>query len=104
MPPCHGGVQGFEAPTHRKKNLINMIWIFIAFLICMAIGCVVTYKTAKHHELHKIRAEFEDRIHVINSIRRLHGQNYDSEVDYLKGKEEGLKEAEEILDEEDKTF
>ena len=104
MPLCHGGVQGFEAPTHRKKNLSNMIWIFIAFLICIVVGCIVTYKTTKLHELHKIRAEFEDKMHVIDSIRRLHEQNHDSDVEYLKGEEEGLKEAEKILDKENKTF
>ena len=81
-----------------------MIWIFIAFIVCMIAGCFVTYKTTKHHELHKIRAAFDDRMHVIETIRRMHEQNYDSDVDYLKGEEEGLKEAEEILDEEDKTF
>lgn len=104
MPPCHGGDSGVRIPYAPQKKLINMIWIFITFLICMVVGCVVTYKTTKHHELHKVRAAFEDRMHVIDSIRRLHEQNHDSDVDYLKGEKEGLKEAEEIINEEDKTF
>ena len=45
-----------------------MIWILIGFLICMVAGCYVAYKEAKIHELHKMRAAFEDKKHSIENL------------------------------------
>ncbi len=46
---------------------MDWIWI-IAFIAVLIIGCICVYKSAEVHELHKIRAAFEDKKHEIEQI------------------------------------
>ena len=46
-----------------------MVWIWIiAFIVILVIGCICVYKTAEVHELHKLRAAFENKKHEIEHI------------------------------------
>ena len=71
---------------------------FIVLLILVA-ACAITYKTAEVHELHKIRAAFEDKRHVLSEHHERIGGKLKEECVKEKGKIEGLDTALEILDE-----
>ena len=46
---------------------MGWIWI-IAFIAVLIIGCICVYKSAEVHELHKLRASFENKKHEIERI------------------------------------
>lgn len=76
-----------------------MIWL-IAFLILIIAGCYCTYKTAEVHELHKMRAAFEDKKHDIEKLIANRKDNSDFSNDYYQGELEEIDEVEAIIDEE----
>lgn len=76
-----------------------MIWVLVLFLICIAVGCYVTYKEAKHHELHKMRAAFEDKKHDIETLIAKEGDKENKEI--LKGELLGFEKAVEMLKKDD---
>ena len=76
-----------------------MIWL-IAFLILAVIGCYCTYKTAEVHELHKMRATFEDKKHDIEKLIADRKDDNDFKDDYYQGELEEIDEVEAIIDEE----
>ena len=80
-----------------------MVWILIGFLICMVAGCYVAYKEAKIHELHKMRAAFENRVQdVKNTIGYVKDYEVDDEeeINILKGEVLGLENGLNMLKEE----
>lgn len=78
-----------------------MIWIFIGFLICMVAGCYVAYKEAKIHELHKMRATFDEKMNAVKTIMEtVAPYDDDEEMDLLKGEILGLEKGVDILKEE----
>jgi len=78
-----------------------MIWILIGFLICVAAGCYVAYKEAKIHELHKMRAAFEDKKHSIENLMNELEVKEDKEAERIfEGEIIGFEKAVEILHEE----
>lgn len=78
-----------------------MIWILIGFLICMVAGCYVAYKEAKIHELHKMRAAFEDKKHSIENLMDTLEVKEDEEAERIfEGEILGFEKAVELLREE----
>lgn len=69
-----------------KKS--NMGW-FILFIVILVIACFVTWHYAEHHELHKIRAEFEHRLVDLGPSSRFR---------------QGLELAEQVIEQMDKDF
>ena len=51
----------------------------------MALGCYVAYKEAKHHELHKLRAEFLGMEEMVKALKEkeLENGNVDPEADEI---------------------
>ena len=47
-----------------------MIW-FILFITVIIVACFVVYKSAEVHELHKMRAAFEDKRHDIDEVKEV---------------------------------
>ena len=59
-PVRHIGGTWFDSKI-RYKIFRHMIWLWIILgVIVLAIACWVVYISAEHHELHKMRAEFEN--------------------------------------------
>ena len=78
-----------------------MIWVLIGFLICMVAGCYAAYKEAKIHELHKMRAAFEDKKRDIERLMNNEMVSSDGEVEeILKGEFLGLSKVLSMLHEE----
>lgn len=48
------------------------MWIFFAFIAVAVFGCIAVYKTAEVHELHKMRAAFENRRRHIQRLVEEH--------------------------------
>ena len=65
----------------------------------MAAGCYVTYKEAKIHELHKMRAAFEDKKHNIETMIAKDDDKENKEI--LKGELLGFEKAVEMLEKDD---
>lgn len=79
-----------------------MIWILFIFILLLPFGCYVVYKETKHHELHKMRAAFEDKRHDIEKIIKLAQKSQDKEEEEIfKGELLGFEKAIEMLDVED---
>ncbi len=72
--------------------------IIIAAIIILVAACLVVWKTAKTHELHKIRAAFENYDHV---LREHFG---DQPAPRVEGFEEGQKILEGIEEKEKHEF
>lgn len=68
----------------------------IAFIAVLIVGAIVVYKTAEVHELHKMRAAFEDKRQYLEGIIN---QDSDSK-DYHLGELHELEELEALIDEE----
>lgn len=66
-----------------------MWWIILIFVIVLVIACFTAWHYAEHHELHKVRAEFEKHLKYFSSK--------DKFVD-------GLEYAEKIIDLMDEDF
>ena len=78
-----------------------MVWVIIGLVILMVFACFVTYKETKHHELHKVRACFENRKHRVElSLEEERGKD-DEAARIFMGEIIGLKEALEVIKEED---
>jgi hypothetical protein len=69
---------------------------FILGLVLIVVAAIVVYKTAEVHELHKMRAAFEDKRHYLEGIIN---QGSDSK-DYYLGELHELEELETLIDEE----
>ena len=69
---------------------------FILGLVLIVGAAIVVYKTAEVHELHKMRAAFEDRRQYLEGIIN---QGSDSK-DYYLGELHELEELEALIDEE----
>ena len=75
-----------------------MIWIFLLIILFMVAGCYVSYKEAKVHELHKMRAAFEDRRRELKDLMLTDEVKKDKEVeDIFKGESLGFEKALEAL-------
>ena len=68
---------------------MNYLLFGIIFFIILVLACYLTWKTAEHHELHKVRAEFDDVLKKLPADAK--------EVS-------GIEYAEELIDEEDKKI
>ena len=75
-----------------------MMW-FILFIIVIIVACFVVYKTAEVHELHKMRAAFENKRHDIEKLMQDRKNDSDFNDDYYQGELEELDEVEAIIDE-----
>ena len=69
---------------------------FILGLVLIVVAAIVVYKTAEVHELHKMRAAFEDKRQYLEGIIK---QDSDSK-DYHLGELHELEELEALIDEE----
>lgn len=68
----------------------------------MVLGCYVTYKEAKHHELHKMRACFTDIEKHIRKLESLSRDENDPEaIEVFKGEVLGIEKAIAEVDRED---
>ena len=79
-----------------------MIW-FILFIIAIIAGCYVVYREAEVHELHKMRAGFENRKHQIEEHILLSTQGKtveELETEEERGELEELDEVIEMIDKE----
>lgn len=48
-----------------------MFWIIIGIFVLLAVACYVVYISAEHHELHKIRAEFEKvELNIVSCLEK----------------------------------
>ena len=58
----------------------------------MVLACYCTYKTAEVHELHKVRAAFDNKEEEIKKIIESGSENPKFNLDYYKGEIEELEE------------
>ncbi len=78
-----------------------MFWLFLLLIILMVAGCYVAYKEARHHELHKLRAEFSDLRDKHMKAFKTAEDNDPDIADYFKGEFVAIDEALDILKQED---
>jgi hypothetical protein len=81
-----------------------MFWIFLLLVLLMVVGCYVAYKEAKHHELHKLRADFTDIEQKIKSLEdnAVVREGKDSQAaELFKGEIIGVEKALEVITRED---
>ena len=78
-----------------------MFWIFLLLIVLIVLGCYVTYKEAKHHELHKVRAEFEDLYERHQEMLEDVLQNDPELVEYFRGELVGISETLDLIKKED---
>ena len=73
----------------------------IAFIAVLIVGAIVVYKTAEVHELHKMRAAFENKkIHIQSFLSEHKDNDLEYGYEYYKGELEEIEELESIIDEE----
>ena len=64
----------------------------------MVVGCYVTYKEAKHHELQRLRACFNDIHEKVEKVKASYLAQEDPEtVEVLKGELIGIERAMEVV-------
>lgn len=68
-----------------------MLW-FILFIVLLICGCIVVYKTAEVHELHKMRAAFDNKEHAIKELMGERKNDSNFNFDYYQGELEELEE------------
>lgn len=78
-----------------------MFWIFLLFIALMILGCYVTYKEAKHHELHKMRACFIDLKEKAERLKKNQEVRDPEHADVFQGEIRGLEEVLAEIDRED---
>ena len=81
-----------------------MFWIVLIFILLFALGCYVTYKESKHHELHKMRACFvdiEEKIKILKESASGKENGDPGAVEIFKGEIIGLEKALEVIRRED---
>ena len=74
-----------------------MIWLII-FLVILGLGCYCTYKSAEVHELHKVRAAFENKKHEIEKLINEHNTEKDFNKIFYEGEIEELEELKKEID------
>ena len=67
----------------------------------MILGCYVTYKEAKHHELHKMRACFIDLKEKAERLKKNQEVRDPEHADIFQGEIRGLEEALAEINKED---
>ena len=77
-----------------------MVLFIFVLIVLLILSAVVVYKTAEVHELHKMRAAFEDKKFKINKLIEDHGKHLEVDPEYLKGELDEIDELESIIDEE----
>lgn len=78
-----------------------MVLFFIVLIVLLAVSAYVVYKEAEVHELHKMRAAFEDKREKIQQfIDDYKNQKTDFSYDYFQGKLKEIDDLESIIDEE----
>ena len=90
----------------------DIMWIFILVLCLCIAACVISYRSAELHELHKMRAGFENmRKHLETSIRNNHIEHLGSQfpideiaTDEEKGELEEINEVINTVEDEIKEF
>ena len=79
-----------------------MFWIVLIFILLIVLGCYVTYKEAKHHELHKMRACFSGIEKHIEQIKNGRIAKDDPEtIEIFKGEIIGIEKVIAEIDKED---
>ena len=82
-----------------------MFWIILIFILLIALGCYVTYKEAKHHELHKMRACFSDIEKHIEQINNdVNAKNDPETLEIFKGEIIGIEKVIAEIDKEDADY
>ena len=75
------------------------MWILIGIIILICVGCFCVYRTAEVHELHTMRAAFENKKHTIESfINDNKNNDIDFNKSYYEGEIEELEELKNIID------
>lgn len=77
-----------------------MVWVVVIFVVLMVVSCFFTYREAEVHELHKMRAAFEDKKHVLEDAYK----NPSDRREEIKGEIAGLEEAIKLLKEEEASL
>jgi len=76
------------------------MYVVIIAIVLIAIGaCFFTYKTTEVHELHKMRAAFEDKRHILSEHYKHLENNKSEEAIKEEGEIKGLNDAIEITKE-----
>ena len=79
-----------------------MFWIILLFIFLIVLGCYVTFKETKHHELHKMRACFSDIEKHIEQIKNDKIAKDDPEtIEVFKGEIIGIEKVIAEIDKED---
>lgn len=82
-----------------------MFWIILIFTLLIVLGCYVTYKETKHHELHKMRACFSDIEKHIEQIKNDSIAKDDPEtIEIFKGEIIGIEKVIAEIDKEDANY
>ena len=74
-----------------------MLW-FIGFIVLSALACFCVYRTAEVHELHKMRACFENKKHEIEKLIKDEGEEKDFNKVFYEGEIEELEELKMEID------
>lgn len=77
------------------------MWLFVLTIILLVVSAIVVYKNAEVHELHKMRASFDDKRAYIQGLINERGHDiHNFNYDYYQGELEAIDELEAIIDEE----
>ena len=77
------------------------ILFLIGLIVLLIVSAVVVYKTAEVHELHKMRAAFEDKkIHIQNFLNEHKDSDLEHDYEYYIGEIMEIEELESLIDEE----
>lgn len=72
-----------------------MFWVFLLIIILVALACFIVYREAEVHELHKMRAAFEDRRKEIETIIKTQTIDSQRTKDVLDGE---ITELDEVIE------
>ena len=73
--------------------------VVIVAIVLIVVACITVYRTAEVNELHKIRAAFEDKRHVLAEHYKHLEDNKSEEAIKDEGEIKGLNDAIEITKE-----
>lgn len=79
-----------------------MFWVFLLIIILVALACFIVYREAEVHELHKMRAAFEDRRKEIETIIKTQTIDSQRTKDVLDGEITELDEVIEMVAERER--
>lgn len=79
-----------------------MFWVFLLIIILLALACFIVYREAEVHELHKMRAAFEDRRKEIETIIKTQTIDSQRTKDVLDGEITELDEVIEMVEERER--